>query len=76
MEELIVFRTLVLSGAIACLLFGLLFLLTPEFVHRLSQGVNRSILTLDTVLVRHHRLTGGFLLLIGIPLLYFVLLVF
>ncbi len=76
MEQLTLFRILVVSGAIGCTLFGLLYLFTPAFVHKLSEGINRSVLTLDTVLGRQPRLTGGFLLLVGIPLLYMVLFAF
>ncbi|MFQ5881236.1 MAG: hypothetical protein ACE5I9_02005 [Candidatus Methylomirabilales bacterium] len=71
MEELTILhvsRVLVVLGTIASILFGFLFLFTPDSVLRLSQRVNRSIFTLDTVIGKQPRLSGGVLLLVGATL--------
>ncbi|MFQ5839123.1 MAG: hypothetical protein ACE5HK_00200 [Candidatus Methylomirabilales bacterium] len=65
MDPLTLFRTIVFVGALTCTLFGLLFLVSPDSVRRLSQVANHSILTLDTVIGKRPRLSGSVLLLLG-----------
>lgn len=75
MKELTVLRVIVLTGAIASTFFGFLFVFNPGAVHTLSQRASRPMLAVDAALNKNPRITGGILLLVGIPL-YLLLFVF
>ena len=51
-------------------LFGVLFLMSPGTLSRVSQQMTRSIVTLDNFMVRHNAVAGLFLLLGGLLMLY------
>ena len=57
------------AGLGSCL-SGVLFLVSPDTLSRVSQKVTRSIVTLDTVMLRHNAIAGLFLLLGGLVMLY------
>ncbi len=57
------------AGLASCL-SGVLFLVSPDTLSRVSQKVTRSIMTLDTVMLRHNAIAGLFLLLGGLVMLY------
>lgn len=57
------------AGLASCL-SGVLFLVSPDTLSRVSQKVTRSIMTLDTVMLRHNAMAGLFLLLGGLVMLY------
>ena len=57
------------AGLGSCL-SGVLFLVSPDTLSRVSQKVTRSIMTLDTVMLRHNAIAGLFLLLGGLVMLY------
>ena len=48
----------------------MLFLVSPDTLSQISQKVTRSIMTLDTVMLRHNAVAGLFLLLGGLLMLY------
>lgn len=60
---------LAVAGLASCL-SGVLFLVSPDTLSRVSQKVTRSIMTLDTVMLRHNAIAGLFLLLGGLVMLY------
>ena len=64
------FRGFAFFSAIACTEFGALYTVSPDSARRVSQAINRSALTLDSVLGKQPRVIGGIFLLIEIPLLY------
>lgn len=70
MEQGTMLLGLTIAAGVMSSLFGLLFLVTPEVVHRLNQGISRSILTFDTILVKYNRVTGVLFLAVGVFLLY------
>ncbi len=57
------------AGLGSCL-SGVLFLVSPNTLSRVSQKVTRSIVTLDSVMLRHNAIAGLFLLLGGLVILY------
>lgn len=58
-----------IAGLASCL-SGVLFLLSPDTLSRASQRVTRTIMTLDTIMLRHNALAGLFLLVGGLVMLY------
>lgn len=69
--EAITAVTLFLGFAgLASSLAGALFLLSPETLSHLSQRVTRSIMTLDTFMLRHNAVAGIFLLVGGLVMIY------
>jgi uncharacterized protein YjeT (DUF2065 family) len=70
------FRTFAFFAAIGCTAFGALYVVAPGTAHKMSLAINRSVLTLDTVLGKQPRFIGGILLVIGLPLLYIALFLF
>lgn len=58
-----------IAGFASCL-SGVLFLVSPDTLSQVSQKVTRSIMTLDTVMLRHNAVAGLFLLLGGLLMLY------
>jgi hypothetical protein len=58
-----------IAGLGSCL-SGALFLVSPDTLSRVSQRVTRTIITLDTVMLRHNAFAGLFLLLGGLVMLY------
>lgn len=70
------FRTFAFFAAVACTAVGVLYLFTPNAARKVSHAINRSVLTLDTVLGTKPRFIGGILLLIGLPLFYVALFLF
>ena len=57
-------------GGFGSCLSGVIFLVSPGTLSRASQRVTRSIVTLDTVMLRHNAMAGLFLLLGGLLMLY------
>ena len=57
------------AGFGSCL-SGVLFLVSPDTLSQISQKVTRSIMTLDTMMLRHNAVAGLFLLLGGLLMLY------
>ncbi len=51
-------------------LFGVVFLMSPGTLSRVSQQMTRSIVTLDNFMVRHNAMAGLFLLFGGLLMLY------
>jgi hypothetical protein len=70
------FRTFAFFAAIGCTTFGALYVIAPDAAHTVSQAINRSVLTLDSVLGKQPRSIGAILLLIGLPLLYVAVFLF
>jgi len=70
MDQATMLLWLTMAGGVVCFLFGLLFLVTPQMVHKLNQGISRSILTLDTTFEKHNRFAGALFLVVGVFLLY------
>ena len=58
-----------LAGSTSAL-FGVIFMVSPGTLTRISQQVTRSIMTLDTFMLRHNAVAGLFLLLGGLLMLY------
>ncbi|OGQ73666.1 MAG: hypothetical protein A3G40_09235 [Deltaproteobacteria bacterium RIFCSPLOWO2_12_FULL_57_22] len=73
MEQITMFLWLITIAGVICCLFGLLFLASPHAVHKLNQGISRSILSVDTTFVKYNRYTGVSFLAIGTVLLYIVI---
>lgn len=53
-----------------------MYVFSPNAARRVSQTINRTVLTLDTALGSRPRVIGGILLSVGIPLFYLVYLMF
>lgn len=70
METLTAMTFLLGIAGLASCLSGLLFLVSPDTLSRVSQKVTRTIVTLDTVMLRHNAFAGLFLLLGGLVMLY------
>ncbi len=70
--ELTTLRALSLAGVIFCSGFGFLLLISPNSAHSLSQGLNRTIITLETTFGKRPRMSGGMLLLVSFLLLFFL----
>ena len=70
MEQTSLFLWLALAAGGFSYLFGVLFLLNPQVVHKLNQGISCSLLSFDTTLMKHNRVTGAALLIAGCFLLY------
>ena len=51
-------------------LSGFLFLMAPDTISRASQQAAKSIMTLDSFMLRHRPMSGLFLLAAGIVMLY------
>lgn len=70
MEQTSLFLWLALAGGGLSYLFGVLFLLNPQVVHKLNQGISFSLMSFDTALMKHNRITGAALLIAGCFILY------
>ena len=70
------FRTFAFFAALGCTVFGCMYVFSPNAARRVSQTINRTVLTLDTALGRRPRVIGGILHSVGIPLFYLVYLMF
>lgn len=57
-------------GGLASSLAGALFILSPETLSQLSQKVTRSIMTLDTFMLKHNAVAGIFMLVGGLVMIY------
>lgn len=69
--QVITALTLFLGFAgLASSLAGALFLLSPETLSQLSQRVTRSIMTLDTFMLKHNAIAGIFMLVGGLVMIY------
>jgi len=58
-----------LAGSTSAL-FGVIFIVSPDRLTRISKKVTRSIMTIDTFMLRHNAGAGLFLLLGGLLMLY------
>lgn len=58
-----------IAGFGSCL-SGVFFLVSPDTLSQVSQKLTRSIMTLDTIMLRHNAVAGLFLLLGGLLMLY------
>ncbi|MBI2081155.1 MAG: hypothetical protein HYY54_03650 [candidate division NC10 bacterium] len=69
--ELITGLTLFLGLAgLASSLAGALFIVSPETLSQLSQKVTRSIVTLDSFMLKHNAIAGIFMLMGGLVMIY------
>lgn len=69
--ELITGLTLFLGLAgLASSLAGALFIVSPETLSQLSQKVTRSIVTLDSFMLKHNAIAGIFMLVGGLVMIY------
>ena len=70
--ELTTLRALSVVGLIFCGVFGFLLIINPNSAHKLSQALNRTIVTVDTTFGKSPRMSGGILLMVSILLLLFL----
>ena len=70
MEALTVMTLFLGIAGLGSCFSGVLFLLSPDTLSRVSQRVTRSIMTLDTIMLRHNAFAGLFLLVGGLVMLY------
>lgn len=69
--QVITALTLFLGCAgLASSLAGALFIVSPETLSQLSQKVTRSIVTLDTFMLKHNAIAGIFMLVGGLVMIY------
>jgi hypothetical protein len=57
-------------AGLASSLAGALFIVSPETLSQLSQRVTRSIVTLDTFMLKHNAVAGVFMLVGGLVMIY------
>lgn len=70
MDETQMFIWIMMAGGVTCSLFGLMFLGTPQYVHKLNIWIGHSIASIDSTVIKHHWLSGCMFLAVGIFLLY------
>lgn len=70
METLTAMTFLLGIAGLGSCLSGVLFLVSPDTLSQVSQKVTRTIVTLDTVMLRHNAFAGLFLLVGGLVMLY------
>jgi len=70
METLTALTLFLGIAGLASSLFGVIFLMSPSTLGRVSQQMTRSIVTLDNFMVRHNAMAGLFLLFGGLLMLY------
>ena len=73
MDELTIFLWVIGIAGVMCSIFGALLLVNPQVVHKLNQGISRSILSFDKIFFEYNRHAGISLLVIGIALLYMII---
>ncbi len=62
-------KVLFYSGLVS-LIFGLLFVFAPKFIDKLNQ-IGNIVITTDEKTIAHRYVTGAFLIVISIVLLYY-----
>lgn len=70
MDQATMFLWIITAAGVMCSIFGVLFLLSPQMVHRLNQGISRRIMSFDTTFVKYSTYSGILFLAIGAFLLY------
>ena len=70
METLTALTLFLGLAGLASSLSGVIFLMSPSTLSRVSQQVTRSIVTLDGFMLRHNAMAGPFLLFGGLLMLY------
>jgi len=73
MNEITLFLWLVAIAGGVCCLFGVLFVVNPQVIHKANQAISFSILSFDATFMKYNRYTGLSFLAIGIVLLYFII---
>lgn len=73
MEEMTLFLWVVGIAGVICCLSGSIFLASPHMIHKINQGISRSIISLDETFMKYNRYAGLSFLVVGIVLIYFIL---
>ena len=70
MDETRLVIWIMMAGGATCSLFGLMFLGTPQYVHKLNAWIGHSIASIDSTVVKHNRFSGVMFLAVGLFILY------
>ena len=70
MDQTTMYLWFMMAGGVICSVFGLMFLGSPQVVHKLNMWISRSVVSFDGTIVKHNRFSGLLFLAVGIFLLY------
>ncbi len=70
MDQTTIYLWLLTAGGVICSLSGLMFLGSPQVIHKLNLWIGRSLVSFDGAIVKHNRFSGVMFLAVGIFLLY------
>ncbi len=70
MDQTTMYLWIMMAGGVTCSLSGLMFLGSPQAIHKLNMWIGRSLVSFDGAIVKHNRFSGVMFLAVGIFLLY------
>ena len=70
MDQATMYLWFMMAGGVMCSLFGVMFLGSPQAVHKLNMWISRSLVNFDGAIVKHNRWSGLLFLAVGIFILY------
>ena len=70
MDQTTMYLWFMMAGGVICSLSGLMFLGSPQAIHKLNMWISRSMVSFDGAIMKHNRFSGVMFLAVGIFLLY------
>ena len=70
MDQTTMYLWIMMTGGVTWSLSGLMFLGSPQAIHKLNMWIGRSLVNFDGAIVKHNRFSGVMFLAVGIFLLY------
>ncbi len=70
MDQTTMYLWFMMAGGVICSLSGLMFLGSPQAIHKLNMWISRSLVNFDGAIMKHNRFSGVMFLAVGIFLLY------